>query len=155
MSSQVKKSTTQEEVYLFNDYFVNPNDQGIEVSIPFQGKDLKFRIRRSLTLKEKQSASDAAIAFEIDEEGRPLISKMDQSAYVLEILIAGLKAWPFTYPQDYPDSSLAGKPVPINRETISMLDSRLQEAVSSRILGMGVAQAQAIAPFGMKSGVAS
>lgn len=135
------------EIYSFNDYFVDPSAPGVEVVVRFNGKDIPFRIRRSLTLKEKQKASDAAIAFEIDEEGKPTLSKMDQSAYTLEILVAGLLAWPFEYSP--------GQPVPINRETIEMLDGTLQSEVAARILGVGEAQAKALAPFGMKSGAPS
>lgn len=133
--------------FLFGDYFSDPNDKGVEFSMNFQGRVLTFRVRRTLSLKEKQAASQAAVQFEIDDEGRPAIKNLDQSAFTNEIVLAGLISWPFEY--------APGEPVPINRETVEALDGRIAEKIADRLVGMGVAQAQAIVPFEKKSGAGS
>lgn len=143
----------QQETYSFGDYFSDPKGKGVEYVLDFEGRKLTFRIKRTLTLKERQAASNAAFDFKIDAEaGTVALNSMDQSAYNNEILLAGLISWPFTYPEDFEVDELAGEPVPINRETVEALDGRIAEAVASRILGLGEGQAKALDPFGKRSG---
>lgn len=138
--------TQKLETVLYDDYFTDPNDPGVDVSIAHRGKLLTFRLKKSLTLAEKQIAANAGVSISIDGTGQPTLNKMDQSAYTREILIAGVKAWPFAY-QD-------GTPVPITRDTISRMDGELAEKISFVLLGQREAQAQALVPFGKKSDAA-
>ncbi len=114
----------------------------MDVTIIARGKPVPFRVKRSLTLKEKQAASDMAVKIDFDEKGKPILSKVDQGAYTVEIVLSGLKWWPYTY-----DS---GEPVPINRETVTVHDSAINEQLASLILGVAEVQQAALAPFGEK-----
>jgi hypothetical protein len=133
----------QQDTFLFNDYFSDPDDPGIEVVIHAKGKDIPFRIKRSLTLKEKQAASDAAVKIDFDVKGNPKLSKVNQGEYTEKITLAGLKWWPYTYGN--------GKPVPINAQTVAAHDSVINEQLAALILGVAEVQQQALTPFEMKS----
>jgi hypothetical protein len=114
--------------FLFDDYFDDPDIPGIELVIPFRGKPIPFRIKRSLSLGERQKANDAAIKIDIDKNGKPhLVGQPNQAAYTREIVLAGLLEWPF---------KKNGKPVEITRETVAKLDGVLQEELANRILGI-------------------
>jgi hypothetical protein len=119
---------TEEAAFLFDDYFSDPSDRGIEISILHKGKALPFRIKRALTAKERQVASNAAITIALDKDGKPqIVGQPNQSEFTTETILVGLKYWPFEYSP--------GKPVPINRKTIESLDGGLADELASRILG--------------------
>ena len=144
---QVAEEMLEEnQSFLFDEYFSDEKDRGIEVQIAWKGRNLPFRIKRSLTLKEKQRANDAAIKIELDKNGKPRLTSQDQSAFTTEVLLVGLKFWPFEYH--------AGKPVPINRETVSKMDSGLAEEIAARILGAIEVDEKALDPFEKKSDAA-
>lgn len=134
----------QYQGFLFDEYFSGTD---IEVKIPFNGKLLPFRIKKSLTLQERQQANDAAIKVNFDTKGKPTIQKNDQAAYTNEILMVGLRFWPFEY--------RPGKPVPINRETIAKLDGNLSDEIAARILGVVEVEAEQLVPFERVSDEAS
>ncbi len=148
-------TSNDDDLLLFDDYFSNPNAPGVMMSVFHNGRNIKFKARRSLSLGERQVASDASIKIEIDELGKPVLTKMDQAAFTHEILLMSLKWWPFRYPKDYEIAELAGQPVPINVETIAALDQALSDKMVVRILGMGDQQDKAIIPFVRVSGAAS
>lgn len=141
------------EPVLYDDYFSDPEDPGVETTIEHRGKLLKFRLKKSLTLDEKQLASDAGVKFELDKDGNPKITRMDQAAYTREIVFSGLKEWPFTY-SNHPNiaANLRGKPVPITRHHVSRMDGVLAEKIAAVILGQREAQQKALDPFDQKSG---
>lgn len=134
---------SENETFLFNEYFADPSDKGAPVTIPFNGKDLPFRLRRSLTIHERQRANDAAVAIEIGDDGKPKVTKLDQGAYNVEIVLAGLKEWPFEFSP--------GRSVPINRKYVEQLDGVLLERIANQILRVGEVQKDALDPFEMKS----
>ncbi len=136
-----------DELLLFDDYFSNPNAPGVMMSVFHNGKNIKFKARRSLSLGERQVASDASIKIEIDELGKPVLTKMDQAAFTHEILLMSLKWWPFKYTD--------GTMVPIDHNTIAALDQALSDKMVVRILGMGDQQDKAIIPFVRASGAVS
>lgn len=131
------------EQFLFNDYFSDPNDRGMEITVYHDGRWVPFRIRRALTLKEKQAANNAAIKIEFDEKGKPNVTRMDQAAFTERIVLAALTWWPFTYAD--------GSPVPINRDTVAALDEHLNEEIANKALKLAQAieEAQQVAldPF--------
>ena len=135
------------DAILYDDYFTEPGDKGVEVAVEHKGKLLKFRVKKSLTLAEKQAASDAAITISLDKEGTPTLQRMDQAAYTAAVLLGGLKWWPFEYSK--------GNPVPINAKTIARLDGALGDKIAAIILGQRDAQVAALDPFGAKSGAGS
>lgn len=135
------------EEVLYDDYFTDENDPGVVAVVEHLGKKLKFRVKKSLTLSEKQLASSAAVSFSLDKDGNPTITKMDQAAYTSQVVLAGVKSWPFKY--------RSGEPVPINRLTVSRMDGTLAEKVAAVILGQREAQQKALDPFAPKSDVAS
>lgn len=144
------------EELLYDDFFSDPEDEGVEAVIEHRGKQLVFRLKRSMTLAEKQRAADAAIEVSLDKEGNPTITKMDQAAYTQEIVLSGVKEWPFTY-SHHPKiaANLRGKPVPITRHHVSRMDGGLAEKIAAVLLGQREAQQKALAPFEQKSDVAS
>lgn len=135
-------ATTVEE-FLYDDYFSDEGSRGVDVRIQHRGHTLLFRMRKSLTLAERQRASDQAISISIDKDSKPHIDRMDQAAFTKEIVLAAVKAWPFTYPD--------GGPVPINRKTVAALDSALCDKLSALALGMEEQQEKARVPFVPKS----
>lgn len=144
------------EAMLYDDYFTDEDDPGVEAVIEHKGKQLKFRVKKSLTLDEKQLASDAAVAIELDKDGQPHVTKMDQAAYTKAIVFAGVLEWPFKYSQ-HPKiaANLRGKPVPITKYHVSRMDGVLADKIANVILGQREAQQKAIDPFAQKSGEGS
>jgi hypothetical protein len=133
----------QQDTFLFDDYFSDPDDPGVEVVIHAKGKDIPFHIRRVLTLGEKQAASDAAVKIDFDVKGNPKLRSVNQGMYTEAIVLAGLKAWPYEY--------APGKPVPINAKTVHAHDGGINEQLAALILGIAEVQQQALTPFEMKS----
>lgn len=120
--------------FLWEDYSADSNDKGVEVKIPFEGQVLPFRIRRRLSLDERQIANDAAFEMGFDKDGAPHLVKSDQGAYTREIVRIGLKKWPFEYSP--------GNPVPVTPANIAKLDGGLLELISKAILGATDAKRQ-------------
>jgi len=151
-----KVSNPEPEDMLYDDYFTDEDDPGVKAVIEHKGKLLEFRLKKSLTLDEKQLASDAAVGIELDKDGNPHITKMDQAAYTKAIVFAGVLGWPFKY-SNHPKiaANLRGKPVPITKYHVSRMDGVLAEKVANIILGQQGAQQKAIDPFAQKSGAAS
>ena len=137
--------------FLFNDYFYDPRDEGVRIIVDFKEKHIPFRIKRTLTLKERQQAQSAAIKIDFDKRGQPTVTKLDQAAYTSGVVLAALKWWPFTYPPDYEVTKLAGRPVPINRETVDALDAGLNDLIANKVLGLEEVQKAALDPFARKS----
>jgi hypothetical protein len=132
-----------DNAFLWEDYSADPSDRGVSIQIEHHGKDLPFRIRRSLTIDERQRANEAAIEIQIDKNGLPIITKQDQAAYTKEIVLIGLKHWPFEYSP--------GKPVPLTRANILKLDGSLLDKLAAAILGATEVKAEQYDPFGSPS----
>jgi len=129
--------------FLWDEFSSDPGDRGVEVIIEWKGKLLPFRIKRALTLDERQRANQAAIEIGLSDEGKPVIVKQDQAAYTKEIVLIGLKFWPFEYSP--------GKPVPINLKNISILDGGILDKLASHILGLVEVKKVELDPFAPKS----
>lgn len=143
----IKKEVSRvAEQFLWEEFSADEKDRGIEVKIEYHNKMLPFRVKRALTIDERQRANDAAIKIELDKSGKPRITKQDQAAFTKEIVLVGLKFWPFEYH--------AGKPVPINRETVSVLDGGLLDQIASHILGIAEVDKAELDPFERKSDAA-
>lgn len=132
------------DTVLYDDYFSEPGDKGVAAIIEHRGKKLRFWLRKSLTLDEKQKAADAAIEFTLDAEGKPTITKMSQAEYTRQVVLTGTKKWPFEFSP--------GKPVPVSEKFVKMLDGDLADKIAAVILGQRQAQEDALVPFEMKSG---
>lgn len=132
------------DLFLFHDFFTDEEDKGVEISVQWGGKMLPFRIKHSLTLGERQRVNNAGIQIDVDASGKPILTKQDQSAFTEEVLVIGLKYWPFEY--------APGKPVPITRKTIAQLDNELASVIAARILGGTLVNVKALAPFVKRSG---
>lgn len=150
-TKQGVEDLTGEDI-LYDDFFTDEDDPGIAVVIEHKGKLLPFRVKKSLTLSEKQLAADAGVSIELDKAGNPSIKKMDQSAYTREIVLSGVKEWPFKY-GEHPKiaANLRGKTVPITRHHVSRMDGVLAEKVAGVILGQQEVQRAAVDPFEQKS----
>lgn len=145
----------EDQLVLYDDFFSESGDPGVETIIEHRGKMLKFRMRRSVTLGEKQDAMASSIAISLAKDGTPHIDRMDNAAFNEALVLASVREWPFVYPKDYPDTSLAGTSVPINKDTVHKLDSALSEKIVAIVNGQAESQKEALVPFEMKSGAAS
>lgn len=115
-----------EQRFIWSDYSSDANDRGIETSILWRGQEIPIRVKRALTIDERQKANKAAIQIDLDKDGKPTIVKQDQSAYTKMVVLIGLKFWPFEYSP--------GQPVPINMKTITEVDGSLLDEIATRIL---------------------
>jgi hypothetical protein len=129
--------------FLWEEYAAEENDRGVEVLIPWHGQQLPFRIKRVLTIDERQRANEAGVELEIDSKGRPKLKRQNQAAFTKEVVLIGMKAWPFEYEP--------GKSVPINAKTVAKLDAGLLDEIASRILGIVEVNKADLDPFEMKS----
>ena len=127
------------ETLLYDDFFSDPADEGVPVEVWHRGKRLEFKLRKSITLKERQLATDASIKISLDESGKPKLEKVDQSAFTTEVLSHALKSWPFKYRD--------GREVPINRHTVAALDSSLADKLVAQVVRQDSAQEEALDPF--------
>lgn len=125
--------------FLWEDYASEEGDKGVEIQLLHKGQLLPFRVKRHLTIDEKQRATDAGIQIELDMKGVPHIKKQDQAAFMKEVVRIGLVKWPFEYSE--------GNPVPLNPKTISRLDGTLLSELSSRILGITEVTKEELDPF--------
>jgi len=112
--------------FLWKDYSTDESDRGVETSITWYGEEIPLRIKRALTIDERQRANKAAIQIDLDKDGRPTITKQNQAAYTKQVVLIGLKFWPFEYSP--------GHPVPINMKTIEEMDGGLLDEIALRIL---------------------
>lgn len=137
----------EERQVLYDDYFSESGDPGVDAVIEHRGKQLHFKLRKSVTLGEKQAALSASMSMSLTRDGTPVIERMDNAAYTEAIVLAAVKSWPFAFKD--------GSPVPITAESVHKLDGSLAEKISNRVLGQEAAQKEALAPFEMKFGAAS
>jgi hypothetical protein len=134
--------------FLWENYSADTSNKGIRVELEWQGEVLPFRIKRVLTIDERQRANEAAVMkIGLDKEGRPVIEKQDQSEFTKQIVLAGLKFWPFEFEP--------GKPVPITYKTISQLDGGLLDLLARHILGAVAVKREDYDPFVSQSDEAS
>lgn len=124
-------------------YSSNSGDKGISIEIEWQGEMLPFRIKRVLTIDERQRANQAGVVIGIGKDGQPRIEKQDQAAFTKQIVLAGLKYWPFEYGE--------GRPVPITMKNIEALDGGLLDAIAQRILGIVQVNKEDYDPFESQS----
>src|SRR5258708_36637351 len=68
----------EKQTFFFEEYFSDSKDRGVEIKIEWKGKNLPFRIKRALTLKEKQRANEAAFKLELDKNSKPKIGPHGQ-----------------------------------------------------------------------------
>ncbi len=115
-----------EQRFIWSEYSSDASDRGVEVVVTWRGQSIPIRIKRALTIDERQKANRAAIQIDLDKDGKPTITRQDQSAYTKMICLVGLKYWPFEYSP--------GQPVPINMKTLSEMDGSLLDEISLRIL---------------------
>lgn len=131
------------ESFLWENYSTDPSDKGVEVYIEHRGDIIPFRVRRSLTIDERQKANSAAIEVKLDKDGHPTLARQDQSAYTKQIVLLGLKYWPFEFEP--------GKPVPITMKNIERLDGGLLDKIAAHILGAVEVDKGKFDPFVQKS----
>lgn len=144
------------EEFEFEDYFSEDGDPGLTVEVEWDGRKIPFRVKRHLNLGDKQRIRAAGVKVGLDESGKArIIGEPDEAAFAKEVVLVGLKHWPFTYPDSYKIKSLAGKPVPITAETVSKLDGGLADLLATKILVATKYAPEKLDPFVMQSGAAS
>jgi len=129
--------------FLFSDFTVSDDDDGVTVDIMLGQKPVPFTMKRAVTIHERQRATDKAFKKHFSNEGKVVVDSADDGVFSIEVVLAGLLSWPFT--------NKDGSPVPITREAIGKLPSYVLDDLSSRLLGMYKGQEQALIPFAQNS----
>lgn len=125
------------EKFLFSKYSVN--DDTVEVMV----KGVPMKIRQALTSTERQKVQDKLISISVDERGKPQFGSPNTAAYTTEVCLVAIKSWPFVDAND--------NPVPINRETVEVLEPTIKEEVAARVLGYYEEVNKQVNPFEKKS----
>lgn len=135
--------------FLFDDFFVSESDPGVRHVLLLRGRAVPFTMKRGLTLRDKEEASSAAMQRHFDaESGRLIIDGLDDAVLTAELLVRGIKSWPFTYHD--------GSPVPITRETVmSLLGEAADQLVKALQGGIEAKEREADGPFVPASDAAS
>lgn len=103
---------SDKEQFLYDDFFVPAESQGVEVSILVKGRHVPMRIR-PLSVSDQIEAQSAAVTKRMDAEGKVAIDKIDEAKGNAVIMSKGIVSWPFT--------NADGSPVPITPETCSRI----------------------------------
>jgi hypothetical protein len=133
------------QAFLFDDFFSGQDDPGVEVSIYVRGKQVPIRLKRGLSLAEREEAKNAAITRRIRPDGQMEILAINEAKLQVETLIRAVKSWPFT--KD-------GQPVPITRENLLALGSDVADAILLEVTRLAQVREEALVPFAPPSDAA-
>lgn len=128
-----------DNVFLFNDFFDNDEDPGVEFPVIMGGRTVPFHIKRSMTVRERQKATDQSLKKHFDTTGKLVVDGVDEAVFSIEVVFSGLKSWPFTYPD--------GRAVPITRETIAKLPASVLDSLVTVLMNLREDQEKALVPF--------
>jgi hypothetical protein len=136
----VESNDTEEQApFFFDDFFVEADDPGVEVTVQMRGRNIPLRIARGLTLRDMAESESAAITSHIDAQGRQVIDSLDSTKAAVELLFRAIKSWPFTFRD--------GRPVPVTREHIEQMLGEGAMSLATRIKASVEAKEEALAPF--------
>lgn len=138
------------EEFLFDDFFVDGNDPGVEHVMHLKGRDVPLRIKRSVSLGDREAAKSAATKTRINPQtGALSVEGFDEGALKIELLVRSIKSWPFHYK--------GGQPVPINRTTVGQLQLDAANEVDklfNLLVGVAEVEKEALEDFEKASGEA-
>jgi hypothetical protein len=128
------------ETFLFEDFFIPADDPGVETSITVNGREIPLRVKRGLSLGDREAARAVATKMDIDlMKGTMKVDSFDEGVFTIELLFRCLVSWPFT--KD-------GVAVPITRDNIRALSSSAADEMAKLVqLFVGGNKEEALAPF--------
>jgi hypothetical protein len=131
---------SEEQTFLFDDFFVDEADPGVVHTVTIRGREVPITCSRGISLADKEAATQASVKRHVAPNGKIVVDGIDDTALAVELLMRCIKSWPFTYKD--------GSTVPINRRNIRMLLSDACDALALAIIGVGAAkEAEADGPF--------
>jgi hypothetical protein len=127
--------------FFYDDFFVSQDerDPGKEVTVKIRGRDVPIRIKRGLSLEDREAAKNQAITKRITPDGKPEIVKLDEGIFAIELLVRNIIYWPFKF--------RSGRLVPITRETIKAMLADGVDALTKAVMTAMQEQAETTAPF--------
>lgn len=132
------------EQFLFDDFFVPEDDAGVEETVTIRGREIPIRIKKGLSLKDREEAKSKAVKTHLDPKGALQFDGFDEGAFNIELLARCIKSWPFTYGEGHPK---AGQQVPVSREMVAQLRADGADAFQELITRLVQDKKEALAPF--------
>jgi hypothetical protein len=126
-----------EEQFLFDDFFVSPENQGVEVSILVRGRHVPLKLR-PLSVSDEIEAQSGAVTKRMDPDGKVTIDKIDEALGNALLMSKGIVSWPFT--------NADGSPVPITPQTCSKILGEAGTQIT-KLIGELSGSKAALAPF--------
>jgi|SRR5271157_1077889 len=134
-------------MFLFDNFFTPDDANGIDIEVPIGNQNIPFTVKRSVSVKDMFAAKASATKMRFKPTGEPEVYAFDEGTMNIEILARTLKAWPFLYSD--------GKPVPLTRENIQILDGDVIEPIVKAINEIIQKRRTSSDPFVNQSGAAS
>lgn len=129
-----------EAPFLFDDFFVDEADPGVEHTLHLRGRAVPIQVKRGISLADREAATQAAVARHVDEQGRVVIDGMDDAKLSTGLLARLIKSWPFTRAD--------GTPVEVTPENVGRLIAEGADQLLLAIKGAQAArEAEADGPF--------
>jgi hypothetical protein len=130
-----------EEDFFYDNFFVSQDatDPGKEVMVTIRGREVPIRIKRGLSLEDREAAKAQAITKRIKPDGTPEIVKLDEGVFAIELIVRNVLSWPFRHRN--------GSKVPITRENIKAMVADGADALATTIMKSIQGQVTATANF--------
>jgi hypothetical protein len=124
--------------FLYDDFFSTEDDPGVVVPIKIKGKTVPITLRRGLSVAERAAAETACVKRSVGPNGQMVVSGIDESKLVEEVLLLSILDWPFT--------TKDGEKVPVTRENIRRLRGGAEQ-IAKALQTIEEQGEQALAPF--------
>ncbi len=59
----------EEQRFIWSDYSSDASDRGVETTVTWRGETIPIRVKRALTIDERQKANKAAIQIDLEVDG--------------------------------------------------------------------------------------
>jgi hypothetical protein len=127
-----------EETFLFEDFFVAPDDPGVEEIVEINGRQVPLMVKRGITLKDVEEAKTRAVKTHLSPSGQLVVDSIDEVVMTVEILLKAIKSWPFI--KD-------GKPLPITRENLYAMRAEASAALQQLVKKLTSGRRESLGPF--------
>ncbi len=111
-------SDEQQTPFFFDEFFEDPTDEGFELPVKIAGRVVPIRIKKGLSNADRAAAELACLRRAKLPNGEVKLLGIDEGKLTDELTVRAIISWPFVYG---PKHHLAGQPVPVTRENLSML----------------------------------
>lgn len=125
---------SEQETFFVDDFFVIDESETVEVEM--NGKQVPIIFKKKLGWGDRNAAKAKAIVYHLDPAGKPVVDRIDDTAFAEEILLRSIISWPFTFQN--------GKKLPVTLDNIRKLSTScgdaLQQVALERIMQRDAAQ---------------